>query len=40
MNLKLSRRLTIVCLAVAGAAAALLAPLAASGDQPSGSISA
>lgn len=32
MHLKLSRRLTIVCLAVAGAAAAVLAPLAASGD--------
>lgn len=32
MNLKLSRRLTIVSLAVAGSAAGLLAPLAASGD--------
>ena len=32
MNRKLSRRLTIVCLAVSGAAAGLLAPLAASGD--------
>ena len=32
MSLKLNRRLTMVSLVVAGAAAAVVAPLAASGD--------